>query len=196
MSYGDDKKIFLRHHKGRSPQVSKGDREAAWRACFIGARVEQGKTVPEAEAEYEGHEGKSFTPNPRRRMLAGGVPHEPVLDVAIYTTPAGGVFVGALLESKGGKRQVELTSSVVEKMFRVSEGSALLADILRRAGRRTSLPPGFTELDAVLRRFSDDPEEFSALAEKDPGVEWVEVMPRAAVMARWGAKGERASRRL
>lgn len=198
MSYQGDKKIFLGHYKRRVPKATASERAAAWRACFVAARVEAGARVAQAEAEYESLEppaAPAFTPNPERRQLAGGQPHEVAVDVAVYSRPSGGVFAGALLEGKQGQRHVELTGTD-ERFFRLSQGSRLLKDTLQSAGYKRSVPPGFTELDAIVRRFSDDPAAFFELAAKDPDTEWVDANPRAAVMARWGAKGERASKYL
>lgn len=110
----------------------------------------------------------------------------------MYARPVQQVFVGALLESRSGQRSIELTQKGGERLYRLGQASALLADLLRRAGLTTA-DLSFTELDAAVRLYSDDPEEFSALAEKDSHAEWLEVMPRAAVLARWGSKGARAA---
>jgi len=200
VTYQSDKRIFLSHYKARSPKATASDRQAAWRAYFVGARVEAGARVADAETEYQKLEpaprsAPTLTPNPERRQLAGGHPHELTTEVAIYTKPGGGIFVGALLEGKRGQRHIELTGTE-QKFFRLSEGSRVLRDILQSAGYKRSVPPGFTELDALVRRFSDDPEGFVELTAKDPDAEWVDASPRAAVLARWGMKGERAAKYL
>lgn len=197
LSYADDKAIFLRHYASRAPHASGTEREEAWRVYYLGQRASLfGETLTVAEASYLKKEGKpAFVPNPKKRELPGGHPHEVVLEVSIYTRPVGQVFVGALLENRAGKRHVELTMKSGDRLYRVYGASSLAGDVLREAGlKATDL--GFTELDALVRRYSDDPQGFSALAEKDDKTDWLEVMPRAAVLARWGPKGERAARHL
>lgn len=198
MSYQSDKAIFLRHYKHRAPKATKVENSLAWRAYFVAACVEAGSRVADAEAEYEKLEqpkARAFTPNPERRQLPGGHPHEVAIDVAVYSKPSGGVFAGALLEGKNEVRFIELTGTD-EKFFRLSYGSKLAKEVLALTGQRRSMPPGFTELDAIVRRFSDDPAAFGELAAKDPDVDWLDAYPRAAALARWGPKGERAAKYL
>ena len=108
----------------------------------------------------------------------------------------GRIVVGAVLESKGGKRSIELTGSHEERLYRIPEASALFRGPPRVRVERASLPPALPDLDRLLQQLADNSVGFSLLADKDPLVAWVTVYPRAAVLARWGPKGERATRRL
>jgi hypothetical protein len=198
VSYTVDKAVFVGSYRSKARRATDEEAEDAWRAHFIAKRVElYGDTVTGAELRFLKAEGlPALTPNPRRGALPGGHPHDIVLEVTMVLRPDGKLYAGALLETRGKKRCVELTGSHEEKLFRLCEGSDALRDILRQAGQRLSSPLGFTELDAAVNRYSDDPEGFSALADKDAKVTWLLAMPRAAVLARWGPRGERVARRL
>lgn len=198
MSYTVDKAVWLGAFVKKAERATEAETEDAWRAHFIAKRMELfGDTAVTAELCFLRQEGlPAFTPNPNRGALPGGHPHELVLEVTLYAKPDGRIYAGALLETRGKKRCIELTGSHEERFFRLCEGSDLFQHILRITGQRHSLPPGFTELDAAVKRFADDPEGFSGLAEKDPKVSWLLAMPRAAVLARWGPRGERIARRL
>jgi hypothetical protein len=197
LSYVVDKAVFIREYEDETPLVPRREAEDAWRAHYMARRVElYGDSDELAEAAYLKNEGKPvFTPNPGRRALPGGCPHEYVVEVAIYGRGRA-VFVGALFENRAEKRHIELTSSVMDRLFRLSEQSDVFGAGLRAASTRPGPALGFAELDAAVRRFADDPQGFRELIEKDPKAAWVDAMPRAAVLARWGPKGDRAVRRL
>jgi len=120
------------------------------------------------------------------RTLPGGVPYEFVVDVVMMAL-GGDIFAGAILEKRHGKSRVaEVMSKRLGLFARLPQG----AEVLRRR------PLTHRTLDDIVREFGEGPEEFRRAIERDQAVDFADVWPRAAVLARWGDKGARVVRHL
>jgi hypothetical protein len=127
-----------------------------------------------------------------RRELPGGVPFEICAEVSVYTRQDDGRFFAGALLVNGTRRAIEVTAKDEDRLYRISEASPFLGGIVRARGK----PLGFAELDEVLSAYAADPENFAKRAEREAGVDFIEAMPRAAVLARWGPRAARIVKRL
>jgi hypothetical protein len=197
VSYPVDKAIFVRHYLSKNSD--EGAAEEAWRVYFIARRAElYADTVERASEVYDQEESKipGYVPNPRRRALPGGHPHERALEIIAYTDRHGVLFAGVLLEDRRERQSIELTGEEMGTLYRMSSSSPLLERLLERAGIRRDAALGFSELEAVVVALADDPNGFDEMAAGDKGTESMDCMPQAAALARWGPLAERTAKRL